>query len=405
MSDQTDYYEILGVEADADNAELRKVYRKMVKKYHPDENENREEAEKKLKEINKAYEALSNPQKREKYDKIRNYTPKNSGAPNNKNDSTSHNSGNFEKSQSKKNIPCRGADIKTTLEITFDEACFGVKKNVMTSTIENCKTCMDKDEITKKFCSTCYGERRIRRSRRFEVNIPPGIDDGHIIRLSKKGELGKHGGENGDLLIKVSVQKGKARNLNKTHNVKEAPRRGSDIKGSMEITFEQSYKGTRQNITLLTTESCHKCKDKDIASKKFCVTCYGKGKIQRSKSFEINVPAGIADGHIIRLSKKGASSEHGGENGDVLIDISVQKHAIFERHGNDVYLDVPIDFIKSRFGGEIEVPTLDGSVIKYIVEPKVKPEKEVHIKGKGFPSVKNDGIFGDLIFKLTRKIN
>lgn len=401
MPSKVDYYEMLGLQGQEDNAEVRKAYRKMVKKYHPDESKDREEAEKKLKEINKAYKTLSDSKSRAIYDKSRSYDSKDSNTTssnttrNNTTSSDSSRSSSSAKNNDKRNAPRRGADIKTDVEITFEQATSGVNKNIMVSTIKDCKDCNGKSKVARIACKTCSGEGKVRGSRRFEVDIPAGISDGHVIRLAKKGESGEYGGENGDLLIKVFVQK--ERKIEK-----RISRRGPDIRGSMEITFEQSYYGTRQNVTLSTTEHCNMCRGKDKEIRKACTTCSGRGKVRRSRSFEITIPMGISDGHIIRLAKKGEKGEHGGENGDILINVSVQKHPFFDRVGDDVYVDLPISLLQSNLGSEIEIPMLDGGAIKCNIKPLTRIGTQILIGGKGFPNIKDNDAFGDLIVTLIR---
>jgi|GEM_PF-7076871 len=404
--ERTGYYDMFGLQMDATEEEIRKAYRKMVKKYHPDGNANREEAEKKLKRINKAYEVLGNPQKRARYDEINRF--KFSKLQNEPEKSKVKEEIKFEKP-----IPKKGADVKINLDITFDQLRHGVKRSVQISFMGNCSACYGKDELLIKKCTVCGGEGKVKCYRKFEVNIPPNINDGHVMCFSEKGEEGEHGGKSGDLFIRISIQKGmdnktKVPNKNfaqrETENKPKEPRRGSDIKGKMDITFKDSYYGVKQDVTLIIASHCTACKaSRDEQPVPSCKVCDGSGEIKRFKSFRITIPAGINDGHIIRLAKKGEECKNGGENGDILIKISVQRHDIFVRKGDDVYVDIPITFLQSKIGGEIYVPGIDGSIFKYNLRPGMDTGTEISIEGKGFPSVKAPRVFGNLVFRLTQK--
>lgn len=334
MAGRTDYYEVLGLQKGASEDEIKKAYRKMAKKYHPDANKNSKEAEQKFKEVSQAYEVLSDAQKRATYDQYGHSAFENAGAG----------GGSYQQYS-------------------------------------------DMDDIFESFFGGGFGDI--------------------------------FGG-------------GRAR--------RNGPRRGPDIQTHISITFEESYFGVKKNITLPIMESCDTCHGTGakpgthpencrncngtgqerieqqtvfgtMASVRTCVvcrgegkiirhscsTCQGKGKVKRSKTFEVNIPRGIDNGQSIRLSEKGEPGERGGKNGDLLINISVQKHDHFVRKGNNIYLDIPISFVQATLGAELVIPTMDGTE-KYTVKGGTQPGTVATIKGKGFPSVKNSRIFGDLVF-------
>lgn len=337
MASKTDYYELLGLQKGATDNDIKKGYRKMAKQYHPDANPNNKEAEQKFKEISEAYEVLSDPQKKATYDQYGHAAFENAGA--------GAGGGGFH---------------------------YG-----------------DMDDIFESFFGGNFGD--------------------------------VFGG-------------GRSR--------RNGPRRGADLQTNLNITFEESYFGTKKDITLPITENCDTCngtgakpgthaetcrncsgsgqerveqqtlfgtmasvrtcshcKGEGKIVRDPCNTCKGQGRVKRSKTLEVNIPRGIDNGQSIRLAEKGEQGTRGGRNGDLLIGITVQKHDYFERRGSNIYLEIPVSFVQATLGADLFIPTMEGTE-KYNIKPGSQSGAVYSIKGKGFPSVKNNRIFGDLIFTI-----
>ncbi|NMA83272.1 MAG: molecular chaperone DnaJ [Epulopiscium sp.] len=293
MATNRDYYEILGVDRNASEADIKKAYRRLAKKYHPDMNpdsENNEEIEHKFKEATEAYEVLSNEEKRAKYDQFGHAAFSNGGGGGysdfDMGDIFGSVFGDFfggGMGQRQRTGPMRGADVRTSIEITFDEAAFGVDKEIdlmlrescttcsgtgakpgteaqtcqhchgsgqvrynqntlfgsMTS-VRTCDVCRGEGKIIPNPCDTCHGEGNVRARKTIQVNIPAGIDHGQSIRLQGKGEPGQRGGPYGDLLITVGI---------KPHTLFE--RQGYDVYCKMPITFVQATLGGQVQVPTL----------------------------------------------------------------------------------------------------------------------------------------------------------
>lgn len=336
MAGKTDYYELLGLQKGASEDEIKKAYRKMAKKYHPDANQNSKEAEEKFKEVSQAYEILSDPQKKATYDQFGHSAFENGGAGGGGYQQYGDMDDIFESffgggfgdifggGRGRRNGPRRGPDIQTHINITFEESYFGVKKNITLPMMESCDTC------------------------------------------------------NGTG-AKAGTHPENCRNCNGT---------------GQERVEQQTVFGTMASV-----RTCSVCRGDGKIVRDPCNTCHGKGKVKRSKTFEVNIPRGIDNGQSIRLAEKGEPGERGGKNGDLLLNISVQKHDHFVRKGNNIYLDIPISFVQASLGAELVIPTMEGTE-KYTVKGGTQPGTVATIKGKGFPSVKNNRVFGDLIFTV-----
>ena len=302
MSNKRDYYEVLGISKNASESEIKKAYRKLAKKYHPDANPGNKEFEEKFKELGEAYEVLSDPQKKAQYDQFGHSAFEQGGGFGgagfggmnfDMNDIFDiFGFGGFGSGGSKKNGPRRGSDINVSISISFEEAVFGVKKEIQVSVIDECDTCKGvgtkvgtypetckrcngtgQEKIvqqsllgsirtvrtcsscngTGKFikdpCGSCNGTGRVKKSKKFEVNIPKGIDNGQTIRLANKGNVGEKNGGNGDLLVTVYVQ---------SHNVFK--RKGIDVYSNVEINFVQAALGSEIKITTLDGEEFYNVK-------------------------------------------------------------------------------------------------------------------------------------------------
>ena len=298
MADKRDYYEVLGVSKGASDDELKKAFRKEAKKYHPDLHPGDKEAEAKFKEINEAYEVLSDPEKRQRYDQFGH-----AGVDPNYGAGGGAYSGGFGDfgdifsdifgggfgfgGGNRRNGPKRGNDVRQVVNVSFEEAAFGCKKKINITKQESCPSCGGtgaRKGTSPETCQHCHGTGQIQ-------------------------------------------------------------------------TQQRTILGYMTNVT-----TCPQCHGTGKIIKEPCKDCRGTGKIRNSKTVEINIPAGIDDGQTMQLSGQGEPGERGGPNGDLLVTVRVRRHEIFERQDNDVYLNMPISFVQAALGATLTVPTLDGAV-------------------------------------------
>jgi len=336
-----DYYEVLGVQKGASADEIKKAYRKSAMKYHPDRNPGDKEAEEKFKEIGEAYEVLSDDDKRARYDQFgfAGVDPSYSGGAGGAGyGGFGGGFGGFDfgdifgdffggggrTRQSTQNMPRRGENVGARLDLTFEEAAFGVEKEVSARRIENCADCSGTGSSDGKTetCSQCRGTGQVR---------------------------------------------------------------------------------TVQNIMgmqMQSTTTCPQCSGRGKIIKNPCNTCRGKGKVYRTKKIKVNVPAGINEGQTVRVRGEGCVGSNGGPSGDLMVDIYIKRHPIFERDGMDVYCEVPITFTQAALGAEIEVPTLDGKV-KFEIPEGTQTGKMFSMSGRGIPFVNNAKRRGDHRFSVV----
>ena len=348
-----DYYEVLGVNKNATDDELKKAYRKLAKKYHPDANlDNKAEAEAKFKEVNEAYETLSNPQKRRMYDQFGPEGPQGfgggAGGPfGGQNGYYSYSSSGFDgfgdfgdlgdifssffgggfggKSSRKQNGPKKGADLNLQLDITFEEAFLGVEKEIIINRNEE--------------CSHCHG-----------TGARPG----------------------------TSVTK--CPECNGTGQVRQVQ---NTILGQMQ-----------------TTRTCATCHGSGEIIKEPCDICRGKGKVRKQPKIKVKIPAGIDNGQTVVLRGEGEPGEKGGAKGDLYITVKIKRHSIYTRSGNNVICDIPISITQATLGAELEIPMVDGSKEKYKIPDATQTGTKFVIKNKGFKSV-NSNVVGDFIFNVV----
>lgn len=333
-----DYYEVLGVSKNANDAEIKKAYRKLAKKYHPDANPNNQEAETKFKEATEAYEVLSDSSKRQTYDQFGHaaFDGASGGAGGNFSGMDmgdifesffgggSGFSDIFGGGGRRRRGPSRGADLQYNLTIDFEEAVFGCKKEISFQADDKCDNCNGtgaKPGTQPQTCPTCGGS------------------------------------------------------------------------GQERVT-QQTLFGAMQTII-----ECRTCHGQGQIIKDHCPVCNGKGKVRKQKNLTIDIPKGINEGQSIRKQGMGAPGEKGGPNGDLLIAISIRPHKIFKRKNNDIYVDVPISIVQATIGDEIKIPTIDGEET-YTIKPGTQPETVVTLKNKGVFNVRNDRIRGDQIIKF-----
>lgn len=327
-----DYYEVLGVDKNADDAALKKAYRVLAKKYHPDMNPGDAEAEKKFKEASEAYAVLSDPEKRRQYDQF-GHAAFDGGAGGGGFGGFDFNSADFgdifgdifgdffggRRSARGNNGPMKGANIRTSVRITFEEAVFGVGKEIELTLKDECKTCHGsgaKAGTTPETCQKCGG----------------------------KGQV---------------------------------------------VFTQQSFFGTVRNV-----QTCPDCNGTGKVIKEKCPDCHGSGYIASRKKIQVSIPAGIDNGQSVRIREKGEPGTNGGPRGDLLVEVIVGRHPIFQRQDYDIYSNVPVSYAVAALGGEVVVDTVDGKVI-YEVKPGTQTDTRVRLKGKGVPTLRNKEVRGD----------
>ena len=337
-----DYYEVLGVPKTATDADLKKAYRVLAKKYHPDTNQGNPEAEAKFKEASEAYAVLSDPEKRKQYDQFGHAAFENGGAGG---------AGGFDfsgfdfggdifgdifgdlfgggrRSQSNYNGPMKGANIHTTLRVTFEEAVFGCEKEI---------------EITSKDeCTDCHG-----------TGAKPGTEPQTCPKCGGKGQV---------------------------------------------VYTQQSMFGMVRNV-----QACPDCGGTGKIIKEKCPKCYGTGYTSSRKKIQVTVPAGIDNGQTLRVSGKGEEGSRGGGRGDLLVQVIVSSHPKFERQDNNIYTEEPISFVTAALGGNIRIKTVDGEV-EYEVKPGTQTGTKIRLRGKGVPYLRNRQTRGDHYVTLTVQV-
>ena len=329
MADKRDYYEVLGVQKGASADDIKKAYRKMAMKYHPDRNPGDKEAEAKFKECNEAYEVLSDADKRSRYDQFgfAGVDP-NYGAGQGGYGSGFGGFGGFSgfgdfgdifgdlfgggSGRRASNGPARGQDVGAELDLSFEEAAFGVEREVVATRIEN--------------CDACHGT---------------GSNDGQVETCPTCG-------------------------------------------GSGQVRTTQNFMG----MTMQSTSACPKCGGRGKIVKNPCQRCKGKGKVRRNATVKVSVPAGVDDGVSVRVRGEGCVGANGGPNGDLLVEINIRKHPFFTRDGANVLCEVPITFTQAALGAEIEVPTLDGKV-KMTVPESTQTGTVLRLRNKGIPYIRS----------------
>ena len=342
--EKRDYYEVLGVDKNADEAALKKAYRALAKKYHPDMNPGDKEAEKKFKEASEAYAVLSDPEKRRQYDQFGHAAFDGGAGGGNPFGGFDFSGADFtdifgdifgdlfgggrRSSGAASNGPMKGSNIRTSVRITFEEAVFGCEKEI---------------ELTvKDECKTCHGS-----------GAKPGTSPVTCPKCGGKGQV---------------------------------------------VFTQQSFFGTVRNV-----QTCPECQGRGKVIRDKCVDCHGTGYIPIKKRFAVDIPAGIDNGQCKRLSGQGEPGINNGPRGDVLVEVIVGRHPIFQRQDVNIFSTVPVSFPIAALGGEIVIDTVDGKVI-YEVKPGTQTDTRIRLKGKGVPSLRNKDLRGDHYVTLVVQV-
>ena len=326
-----DYYEVLGVDKNADDAAIKKAYRVLAKKYHPDMNPGDKNAEQKFKEASEAYAVLSDPEKRRQYDQY-GHAAFDGGAGgaggfdfngadfgDSFGDIFGDIFGGGRSRGARNNGPMKGANIRTSVHITFEEAVFGCKKEI--------------DLTVKETCKTCNGS-----------GAKPGTSPETCTKCGGKGQV---------------------------------------------VFTQQSFFGTVRNV-----QTCPDCQGTGKVIKDKCPDCRGTGYIPMKKRYAVDIPAGIDNGQSTRMPGLGEPGVNGGPRGDVLVEVIVGRHPIFQRQDFDIFSTVPISFAVAALGGEVLIDTVDGKVV-YDVKAGTQTDTKIRLRGKGVPSWRNKDVRGD----------
>ena len=336
-----DYYEVLGVERGADDASIKKAYRQLAKKYHPDMNPGDAEAEKRFKEASEAYAILSDPDKRRQYDQFGHSAFEGGGAGGgfggfdfsgaDFSDIFGDIFGDFfggGRSSRNSNGPMKGANLRTSVRISFEDAVFGVEKEF--------------DLNLKDTCKCCNG-----------TGAKPGTSPETCSRCGGRGQV---------------------------------------------VTQHSTPFGTFRN-----SQVCPDCGGSGKTIKEKCPDCHGSGYISSRKKIQVSIPAGIDNGQSVRLRDKGEPGVNGGPRGDLLVEVVVDRHPIFQRQDMNIFSTVPISYAIAALGGEILIDTVDGKVV-YDVKAGTQTDTRVRLRGKGVPSLRNKDIRGDHYVTLVVQV-
>ena len=339
MADKRDYYEVLGVDKNADDATLKKAFRQLAKKYHPDMNPGDKEAEQKFKEVQEAYAVLSDADKRRQYDQF-GHAAFDGGAGG---------AGGFDFSgmdmgdifgdifgdffgggrrSAADNGPRKGANLRASVRITFEESISGCEKEL--------------EIVLKDECKTCHG-----------TGAKPGTTPETCTKCGGKGKV---------------------------------------------MYSQQSLFGMVQNV-----QTCPDCGGTGKVIKEKCSDCRGTGYIASKKRIKVTIPAGIDNGQSVRIREKGEPGRNGGPRGDLLVEVVVSRHPIFQRQDMNIFSTAPISYAQAALGGEVRINTVDGDVL-YEVKPGTQTDTRIRLKGKGVPSLRNKAVRGDHYVTLVVQV-
>ena len=330
MADKRDYYEVLGVSKTASDDEIKKAFRTLAKKYHPDMHPGDKECEEKFKEAQEAYAVLSDAEKRKQYDQFGHAAFDGTGGGAGGFDFSGMDMGDifgdifgdFFGGGSRRRTndgPMKGSNLRTSVRITFEEAIFGCEKEI--------------EMVLKDECHTCHG-----------TGAKPGTTPETCPKCGGKGKV---------------------------------------------VFTQQSFFGTVQNV-----QTCPDCGGSGKIIKDKCPDCRGTGYIASKKKIQVSIPAGIDNGQSVRIREKGEPGINGGPRGDLLVEVVVSRHPSLQRQDMNIYSTAQISFAQAALGGEIRIHTVDGDVL-YEVKPGTQTNTRIRLKGKGVPSLRNKSVRGD----------
>ena len=330
MADKRDYYEVLGVSKTASDDEIKKAFRTLAKKYHPDMHPGDKECEEKFKEAQEAYAVLSDAEKRKQYDQFGHAAFDGTGGGAGGFDFSGMDMGDifgdifgdFFGGGSRRRTndgPMKGSNLRTSVRITFEEAIFGCEKEI--------------EMVLKDECHSCHG-----------TGAKPGTTPETCPKCGGKGKV---------------------------------------------VFTQQSFFGTVQNV-----QTCPDCGGSGKIIKDKCPDCRGTGYIASKKKIQVSIPAGIDKGQSVRIREKGEPGINGGPRGDLLVEVVVSRHPTLQRQDMNIYSTAQISFAQAALGGEIRIHTVDGDVL-YEVKPGTQTNTRIRLKGKGVPSLRNKSVRGD----------
>ena len=330
MADKRDYYEVLGVSKTASDDEIKKAFRTLAKKYHPDMHPGDKECEEKFKEAQEAYAVLSDAEKRKQYDQFGHAAFDGTGGGAGGFDFSGMDMGDifgdlfgdFFGGGSRRRTndgPMKGSNLRTSVRITFEEAIFGCEKEI--------------EMVLKDECHTCHG-----------TGAKPGTTPETCPKCGGKGKV---------------------------------------------VFTQQSFFGTVQNV-----QTCPDCGGSGKIIKDKCPDCRGTGYSASKKKIQVSSPAGIDNGQSVRIREKGEPGINGGPRGDLLVEVVVSRHPTLQRQDMNIYSTAQISFAQAALGGEIRIHTVDGDVL-YEVKPGTQTNKRIRLKGKGVRSLRNKSVRGD----------
>ena len=383
MAEKRDYYDILGIKRDASAETIKKAFRKLAKKYHPDSNAGNPQAEQMFKDVNEAYSILSDPEKKKLYDRFGHaaFDP-NSAAYGGAGGAGASGNGPFGSGfggtgqggawhyqsgpggyaeyhftgddlddmgdifgdifgdlfggggrRRANNGPMKGANVRAGVHVTFEEAVFGCEKEL--------------DLNLKETCETCHG-----------TGARPGTQPETCPKCHGEGQV---------------------------------------------VYTQQSMFGMVRNV-----QTCPDCQGTGKIIKDKCTDCHGTGYVSKHKKIQVSIPAGIDNGQSIRIRDKGEPGTNGGPRGDLLVEVMVARHPIFQRQDMNIFSTAPITYAQAALGGEVRISTVDGDVM-YDVKPGTQTDTKVRLKGKGVPSLRNKNVRGDhyvtLVVQVPTKLN
>lgn len=343
MADERDYYEVLGVQKGASEDEIKKAFKKQARKYHPDLHPNDKECEEKFKELNKAYEVLSDSEKRQRYDQFGHagVDPNYGGGGFSGGGFSGFGGGDiFEdlfggifggggrsSARANANAPRRGQDITSNVNISFMEACEGKKQEVKLNRMEKCTECGGTGAAAGSSPQTC-----------------PDCNGMGTVKVTQRTPFGM----------------------------------------------------------ISSSKTCSRCGGKGTVISNPCKKCGGTARVRVSKTISVDIPAGIDDGQILRIAGQGDGGLNGGPSGDLNVVVSVRPHPLFERNGSDVHCEIPITYTQAVLGDEITVPTIDGNV-KYTISEGTQTGTVFRLKGKGIKRLRRNDR-GDQYVKVNIEV-